>query len=92
MTLLSPLSTQGLDFEKTSKYTLLVAVVNEVPFAVTLPTSTTIVTVNVQDVNEAPVFNPVVKLIVKKEDLAVDSELLQYIATDPDTARKQNVM
>lgn len=90
--LLSSPSIQGLDFEKNSKYTLLVAVENEVPFAVRLPTATATVVVNVLDVNEAPVFDPAEKLVSKQEDLAVDSDVVQYTAYDPDTARKQKVM
>ncbi|KAE8280224.1 Cadherin-1 Epithelial cadherin [Larimichthys crocea] len=83
---------KGLDFEKTSKHTLLVAVENEIPFATPLPTATATVVVNVEDVNEAPIFNPIVKLVTKMEDLPVDSEVVQYTAHDPDTARKQKVM
>ncbi|XP_019949845.2 cadherin-1 [Paralichthys olivaceus] len=83
---------KGLDFEKIKQHTLLVAVENEIPFATPLPTATATVVVNVQDVNEAPVFDPVEKLVSKREDLAVDSEVVQYIANDPDTARKQKVM
>lgn len=85
-------SNQGLDFEKNSKHTLLVAVENEVPFATPLPTATATVVVNVQDVNEAPVFDPKEKIVSKREDLAVDSDVVQYTASDPDTARKQKVM
>uniref|UniRef100_A0AAQ5YAY1 Cadherin-1 n=1 Tax=Amphiprion ocellaris TaxID=80972 RepID=A0AAQ5YAY1_AMPOC len=83
---------KGLDFEKTSKHTLLVTVENEIPFAISLPTSTATVVVNVEDVNEAPVFDPKEKPVSKPEDLAVDSEVVQYKAFDPDTARKQKVM
>uniref|UniRef100_A0A3Q1ES60 Cadherin-1 n=1 Tax=Acanthochromis polyacanthus TaxID=80966 RepID=A0A3Q1ES60_9TELE len=83
---------KGLDFEKTSKHTLLVTVENEVPFATPLPTSTATVVVNVEDVNEAPVFDPKEKLVSVPEDLAVKSEVMQYNASDPDTARKQKVM
>uniref|UniRef100_A0A667X6B9 Cadherin-1 n=1 Tax=Myripristis murdjan TaxID=586833 RepID=A0A667X6B9_9TELE len=82
---------KGLDFEKTSKYTLLVAVENEVPFAMQLPTATATVEVNVDDVNEAPIFNPVEKTVVKQEDLPINSELAQYTATDPDFQRNQKV-
>ncbi|XP_038579158.1 cadherin-1-like [Micropterus salmoides] len=84
--------TKGLDFEKISRHVLLVAVENEVPFAVPLPTATATVLVNVLDVNEAPVFNPTEKHVSKPEDLAVDSEVVQYAASDPDTARRQKVM
>ncbi|XP_053472816.1 B-cadherin [Ictalurus furcatus] len=80
-----------LDFENNNKYTLLVAVENEVPFAKPLPTSTATVIVNVIDVNEAPVFDPVEKFISKPEDAAIDSELTVYTATDPDTGKSQKV-
>lgn len=86
------LSYQGLDFERSAKHTLLVAVENEVPFVTQLPTATATVVVMVQDVNEAPIFEPVEKVIAKAEDLPVDSDLVQYTASDPDTARKQKVM
>lgn len=84
--------TQGLDFEMSGKHTLLVTVENEVPFATQLPTSTATVVVTVKDVNEAPIFDPQEKLVSKREDLAVDSDVVQYTASDPDTARKQTVM
>uniref|UniRef100_A0A3B1J4Y8 Cadherin domain-containing protein n=1 Tax=Astyanax mexicanus TaxID=7994 RepID=A0A3B1J4Y8_ASTMX len=74
-------------------YTLLVIAENEVPFANPLQTSTATATVivNVQDVNEAPVFDPVEQIISKPEDLEVGTELTVYTATDPDTARTQTV-
>uniref|UniRef100_A0A3B1KGV4 Cadherin domain-containing protein n=1 Tax=Astyanax mexicanus TaxID=7994 RepID=A0A3B1KGV4_ASTMX len=80
-----------LDFEQNNKYTLLVIAENEVPFANPLQTSTATVIVNVQDVNEAPVFDPVEQIISKPEDLEVGTELTVYTATDPDTARAQTV-
>uniref|UniRef100_A0A3P9D080 Cadherin domain-containing protein n=1 Tax=Maylandia zebra TaxID=106582 RepID=A0A3P9D080_9CICH len=81
-----------LDFERASKHTLLVSVENEIPFAgVSVVTSTATVVVNVKDVNEAPIFDPKEKLVVKPEDLAVDEVVVQYTASDPDTARKQTV-
>ncbi|XP_070771698.1 B-cadherin-like isoform X2 [Enoplosus armatus] len=82
---------KGLDFEKSSTHTLLVAVENEIPFATPLPTATATVVVNVLDVNEAPVFDPIQKIVSKREDLAVNADLVQYTASDPDTARKQKV-
>nr|XP_046258847.1 B-cadherin-like isoform X11 [Scatophagus argus] len=82
---------KGLDFEKSSKHTLLVTVENEIPFATPLPTATATVMVKVQDVNEAPVFDPVEKLVSKAENLPVDSDVVLYTASDPDTARKQNI-
>nr|XP_020455556.1 cadherin-1 [Monopterus albus] len=81
-----------LDFERTSKHTLLVAVENDVPFAVPMPTSTATVVVNVIDVNEAPIFEPLEKQVSKPEDLPVNSDVALYTAFDPDTARKQKVM
>nr|XP_040034107.1 B-cadherin-like isoform X1 [Gasterosteus aculeatus aculeatus] len=82
---------KALDFERSTQHTLLVAVVNEVPFAIPLLTATTTVVVTVVDVNEAPIFNPIEKQVSKREDLAVGSEVVQYTASDPDTARKQIV-
>lgn len=89
---LLPPSNQGLDFEMSGKHTLLVAVENEIPFATLLPTATATVVVTVQDVNEAPIFEPAEKQVSKQEDLPVDSDVVQYTAFDPDTARKQTVM
>ncbi|XP_039907653.1 B-cadherin-like [Simochromis diagramma] len=81
-----------LDFERASKHTLLVSVENEIPFAgVSVVTSTATVVVSVRDVNEAPIFDPKEMLVVKPEDLAVDEVVVQYIASDTDTARKQTV-
>ncbi|KAF3708625.1 Cadherin-1 Epithelial cadherin [Channa argus] len=85
-------TTKGLDYEKNSRHTLLVAVENEVPFAIPLITATATVTVNVQDVNEPPIFDPVQKTVSKPEDLPINSDVATYTATDPDTARKQKVM
>ncbi|XP_041865568.1 B-cadherin isoform X2 [Melanotaenia boesemani] len=83
---------KGLDFERSSKHTLVVTVENEVPFAVPLPTSTATVVVTVLDVNEPPIFNPQEKQVSQPEDLAVKSHVTDYTASDPDTARKQKVM
>ncbi|XP_063348317.1 B-cadherin-like [Pelmatolapia mariae] len=82
-----------LDFETASKHTLLVSVENEIPFArgVSVVTSTATAVVDVKDVNEAPVFDPKQKHVVKPEDVAVDEVVVQYTASDPDTARKQKV-
>uniref|UniRef100_A0AAR2JAP3 Cadherin domain-containing protein n=1 Tax=Pygocentrus nattereri TaxID=42514 RepID=A0AAR2JAP3_PYGNA len=65
-----------LDFEQNSKFTLLVVAENDVPFAKPLTTSTATVTVNVLDVNEAPVFDPEEKFISTPEDLAVGNIIL----------------
>ncbi|XP_035857333.1 cadherin-23-like [Sander lucioperca] len=83
---------KGLDFERSSTHALLVAVENEIPFAVPLPTATATVVVTVQDVNEAPVLDPVEKHVVKREALAVDSDVVRYTASEPDTGRTQKVI
>ncbi|KAM9365016.1 blastomere cadherin [Pholidichthys leucotaenia] len=83
-------SHQGLDFEKIKKHTLLIAVENEIPFVNSaMNTSTATVTVNVKDVNEAPVFNPTEKVVGKREDLAVGETVVQYTATDPDETNQK---
>ncbi|XP_055007465.1 cadherin-1-like [Boleophthalmus pectinirostris] len=83
---------KGLDFEKTQRHKLLVAVENEVPFAVPLPTSTATVFITVTDINEVPIFESVLKKVSQPEDLAVDQKVVLYTAYDPDTARNQTVM
>ncbi|XP_008427220.1 B-cadherin-like [Poecilia reticulata] len=85
---------KGLDFERTSKHTLLVTVENEAPFApsVQLATFTATVVVTVEDVNEPPIFESEEKHVSKSENLAVNSLVVQYTASDPDTGRKQKVM
>ncbi|RXN17682.1 B-cadherin-like isoform X1 [Labeo rohita] len=80
-----------LDFEKNKQYVLSVIVENDDPFVGSLPTSTATVTVNVEDVNEPPQFNPEEKVIVKPEDSPVDTELVTYAATDPDTGKSQKI-
>ncbi|XP_007573991.1 B-cadherin-like isoform X1 [Poecilia formosa] len=85
---------KGLDFEKASKHTLLVTVENEAPFApsVSLGIFTATVVVTVKDVNEPPIFEIEEKHVSKSEALAVNSTVVQYTASDPDTGRKQKVM
>ncbi|KAA8594356.1 hypothetical protein FQN60_005190, partial [Etheostoma spectabile] len=75
-------SNQGLDFEKSSTHTLLVAVENEVPFATPLPTATATVVVTVQDVTETPGSDPVEKHVVKREALAVDTGHTQEVTCE----------
>ncbi|KAI1889930.1 hypothetical protein AGOR_G00167980 [Albula goreensis] len=82
---------KGLDFENESKHTLLVTVENDAPFASRLPTSTATVMVNVEDVNEAPVFSPAEKVIKVSEASAVGSALTEYTAKDPDSSMTQTV-
>uniref|UniRef100_A0A673G3G5 Cadherin 31 n=1 Tax=Sinocyclocheilus rhinocerous TaxID=307959 RepID=A0A673G3G5_9TELE len=80
-----------LDFEKTKQYVLSVIVENDEPFAGSLPTSTATVTVNVEDVNEPPEFNTQEKVISRHENLPVDSDLVAYTATEPDTRKSQKI-
>ncbi|XP_051757053.1 B-cadherin-like isoform X34 [Ctenopharyngodon idella] len=80
-----------LDFEKNKQYILSVIVENDEPFVGALATSTATVTVNVEDVNEPPEFNPKEKIIYKPEDSPIDSELVSYTATDPDIGKPQKI-
>ncbi|XP_051757084.1 cadherin-1-like [Ctenopharyngodon idella] len=80
-----------LDFEKNKQYILSVIVENDEPFVGALATSTATVTVNVEDVNEPPEFNPKERVIYKPEDSPIDSELVSYTATDPDIGKPQKI-
>ncbi len=64
---------------------------NDDPFVGSLPTSTATVMVNVEDVNEPPEFNPNERVISRQENLPVDSDLVAYTATDPDTGKSQKI-
>ncbi|ROJ36109.1 Cadherin-1 [Anabarilius grahami] len=81
-----------LDFEKNKQYNLSVIVENDDPFVGSLATSTATVTVNVEDVNDPPEFNPKEKIISTPEDSPVDTELVTYTATDPDIEKSQKIM
>ncbi|NXK48034.1 CADHK protein, partial [Chauna torquata] len=82
---------KGLDYETKRQFVLHVAVVNEAPFAVKLPTATATVTVSVEDVNEAPVFDPPVRLARVAEDAPLGQPLASYTAQDPDRAQRQQI-
>ncbi|XP_006860280.1 PREDICTED: cadherin-1 [Chrysochloris asiatica] len=82
---------KGLDFEAKQQYILYVAVENVSPFVVTLPTSTATVTVDVLDVNEAPIFMPAVKRVEVPEDFGVGREIASYTAREPDTFMNQKI-
>ncbi|XP_020030898.1 cadherin-1 [Castor canadensis] len=82
---------KGLDFEAKQQYVLHVTVNNEAPFAVTLVTSTATVTVDVIDVNEAPVFVPPEKRVEVPEDFGVGLEITSYTAREPDTFMNQKI-
>uniref|UniRef100_A0A673U2F7 Cadherin-1 n=1 Tax=Suricata suricatta TaxID=37032 RepID=A0A673U2F7_SURSU len=83
--------TTGLDFEAKRQYILYVAVENVAPFEVTLSTSTATVTVDVEDVNEAPVFVPPQKEVHIPEDFPVGMEITSYTAEDPDKFMEQRI-
>ncbi|XP_030313492.1 B-cadherin [Calypte anna] len=82
---------KGLDYEAKKQFALHVAVANEAPFAVKLPTATAMVTVNVEDVNEAPIFNPPVQLARVPEDVPPGQTLTSCTAQDPDKAQGQRI-
>ncbi|XP_022367183.1 cadherin-1 isoform X2 [Enhydra lutris kenyoni] len=83
--------TTGLDFEAKQQYILYVTVVNVAPFEVILSTSTATVTVDVEDVNEAPVFVPCPKEVRIPEDFGVGLEITSYTAKDPDQFMEQSI-
>ncbi|XP_075621565.1 B-cadherin isoform X2 [Balearica regulorum gibbericeps] len=82
---------KGLDYEAKKQFVLHVAVANEAPFAVKLPTATATVTVNVEDINEAPVFDPPVQLARVPEDVPPGQTLASCTAQDPDKAQGQRI-
>uniref|UniRef100_A0A8C5VGS5 Cadherin-1 n=1 Tax=Microcebus murinus TaxID=30608 RepID=A0A8C5VGS5_MICMU len=83
--------TTGLDFEAKQQYILHVAVTNVAPFVVTLTTSTATVTVDVLDVNEAPIFVPPEKRVEVSEDFGVGLEITSYTALEPDRFMEQKI-
>lgn len=64
---------------------------NAVPFVVALSTSTATITVDVVDVNEAPIFMPPQKRVEVSEDFPVGQEITSYTAQDPDTFMDQKI-
>ncbi|KAK1330538.1 hypothetical protein QTO34_010728 [Cnephaeus nilssonii] len=82
---------KGLDFEAKQQYILYVTVKNSIPFEVALSTSTATVTVDVMDVNEAPIFMPPQKRLEVSEDFPVGQEITSYTAQDPDTFMDQKI-
>ncbi|XP_023374662.1 cadherin-1 [Otolemur garnettii] len=82
---------KGLDFEAKQQYILHVAVTNVDPFVVSLTTSTATITVDVVDVNEAPIFVPPEKRVEVSEDFGVGLEITSYTARDPDTFLNQKI-
>ncbi|XP_055582846.1 B-cadherin [Falco cherrug] len=82
---------KGLNYEAKKQFVLHVVVANEAPFAVKLPTATATVTVNVEDVNEAPVFDPLVQLAQVPEDVPPGQTLASCMAQDPDKGQGQRI-
>ncbi|KAM5263723.1 cadherin-1 isoform 2-T2 [Ctenodactylus gundi] len=82
---------KGLDFEAKQQYILHVTATNVAPFEVALQTSTATVTVDVLDVNEAPIFIPPEKRVEVPEDIGVGLEITSYTAREPDTFMDQKI-
>ncbi|XP_021488159.1 cadherin-1 [Meriones unguiculatus] len=82
---------KGLDFEAKQQYILYVTVVNVDPFEGSLAPSTATVTVEVIDVNEAPIFVPPEKVVEVPEDFGVGLEITSYTAREPDTFMEQKI-
>ncbi|XP_010716465.1 B-cadherin [Meleagris gallopavo] len=82
---------KGLDYEAKRQFVLHVSVVNEAPFAIKLPTATATVMVSVEDVNEAPAFDPPLRLAQVPEDVPLGQPLASYTAQDPDRAQQQRI-
>ncbi|KAI1889907.1 hypothetical protein AGOR_G00167750 [Albula goreensis] len=78
---------KGLDFEKKSQHILSVSVVTNDNYQ----TSKARVILNVEDVNEAPLFNPAELVVVEPESVTAGSDLALYPAIDPDTASNQSI-
>lgn len=80
-----------MDFEATQRYILYVTAANSVPLAPSLPTATATVTVDVLDMNEAPVFVPPIKTVEVPKDVVVGQEITSYRARDPDSLQGQRI-
>uniref|UniRef100_A0A8B9PGU3 Cadherin domain-containing protein n=1 Tax=Apteryx owenii TaxID=8824 RepID=A0A8B9PGU3_APTOW len=82
---------EGLDYEAKRQFVLHVAVANEAPFAVKLPTATATVEVSVEDINEAPAFEPPTREAQVPEDVPLGHTIAAYTARDPDRAQAQRI-
>ncbi|XP_067905345.1 B-cadherin [Heterodontus francisci] len=80
-----------LDYEKSKQHVVIIEVRNQIPFTATLPLSSATVTINVNDVNEAPIFDPEQKVDKQPENLPIGRTVTAYTAKDPDTAQHQTV-
>ncbi|ERE79769.1 cadherin-1 [Cricetulus griseus] len=84
-------TTKGLDFEAKQQYILHVTVGNVVSFEGSPVPSTATVTVDVLDVNEAPIFVPAEKRVQVPEDFGVGQEIASYTAREPDIFMEQKI-
>ncbi|XP_053555384.1 blastomere cadherin [Bombina bombina] len=82
---------KGLDFESRKQFVLLITVENAEPFTVNLPTSTATVTVDVEDVNEAPYFTQPVMRFEVSENLPLGQQIGSLSAQDPDKQQNQKL-
>ncbi|XP_068812378.1 B-cadherin-like isoform X2 [Struthio camelus] len=82
---------KALDYEARGQFVLHVAVANAAPFAVKLPAATATVAVGVEDVNEAPAFEPPALAARVPEDVPLGHAVAAYTARDPDRARGQRL-
>ncbi|KAM9302022.1 LOW QUALITY PROTEIN: uncharacterized protein PAF06_015271 [Gastrophryne carolinensis] len=82
---------KGLDYETRKQFVLQITVENEEPFTVPLPSSTATVTINVEDVNEAPFFVPAVNTVEVSEDLGPGQKIIALVAQDPDKQQNQKL-
>ncbi|NWI19803.1 CADHK protein, partial [Crypturellus soui] len=82
---------EGLDYEAQSQFVLLVAVANEAPFALRLPTATATVMVTVEDINEPPAFEPPLRVARVAEDVPLGHSVATCAARDPDRAQAQSI-
>ncbi|XP_018412821.1 PREDICTED: cadherin-1-like [Nanorana parkeri] len=82
---------KALDFEAKRQHILLIVATNKANFSVPVITSTATVTVDVEDVNEPPMFVPPVKDVNIPEDLPSGQEVASYTAQDPDKAQNQKI-
>lgn len=80
-----------LDFEKSPTHMVTIEVRNRIPFTDTPSLSSATVTINVIDVNEAPIFTPETKTSMHPENLPVGSTVTACKAKDPDSAQHQIV-
>ena len=80
-----------MDYETKQQYVLYVTVANVEPFEGNLAPSTATVTVDVVDVNEAPIFVPAEKRVEVPEDFGVGQEITSYTAREPDMFMNQKI-